>query len=226
MKRLILALVTVAALGAPAASLATPQPAAPVLLSLNSHFDWHRSYTPPVVTKTSFAKHVYYIATVSGTFSYYPARDYTAPKSPWPIVCGTPTSSAAGPVGFDAEFVFARPWTKKSCRKHALPMTWPNFQASTDDDSWTHPAILGSWPTMPTSNHTYSYVLKGQNEPFQFRLWDVDTTDNYGRLSITVRPANASDCTAFWSFGFKSYGACTLRLPTASQPTTTPAGNE
>jgi hypothetical protein len=190
MKRLTLALVAVGVLAAPAASLAAPtsQPASPVQLTLNSHFDWSRSYTPPAVTKTSFAKHVYYVATVSGTFSYYPARDYTAPKSPWPIVCGTPISSSAGPVGFDAEFIFARPWTKKSCRKHHLPMTWPNFQANTgSDDGWTHPTILGSWPTAPTPNHTYSYVLKGENQPFQFRLWDVDTTDNYGRLSITFR---------------------------------------
>ncbi|HEX3974756.1 MAG TPA: hypothetical protein VHW96_00755 [Solirubrobacteraceae bacterium] len=223
MKKTILALAATCMCVAPASALAvttSPQPSSPVQLTLNSHFDWSRSYTPPVTTKTVFAKHTFYVATVSGTFSYYPARDYTTPKPPWPIVCGTPISSSAGRVGFDAEFIFARPWTSKSCRKHHLPMTWPNFQANTDsDDGWTHPTILGSWPTTPTPNHTYSYVLKGKNEPFQFRLWDVDTKDNYGALTITVRPATSSDCNEFWSFGFKSYASCATTLPSGGIPT-------
>ncbi len=222
MKKYIVAIAAMCICGAPASAVAAPS-LSPAALTLNSHYDWSRAYTPPVTTKTSYAKHTFYVATVSGTFSYYPSHEYTAPKSPWPIVCGTPISSAAGPVGFDAEFIFARPWTKKACHKHHLPMTWPNFQASTGDaDGWTHPTILGSWPTTPTANHTYSYVLKGDNKPFSFRLWDIDTKDNYGSLRIAVRQATATDCSAFWSFGFKSYAACTVKLP-SSTSTGTPA---
>lgn len=172
-------------------------------LTLDSYHPWNRSYTPPVATAHRAAANTYWVATVSGTFSYYSAIDYTHPQKPFRTVCGTPEPSAQhpgslggdGPVGFDAEFIFSRP-AKATSQRCDLPSHWPNFQANTGR-GWHHPAVVGGTPATPTANHTYSFALVGDNAPLKFRLRDVYTRDNYGLLKISIHQATATDCSAF-----------------------------
>lgn len=204
------ALVFVVALVAalPSGALGT----APATLHLDSHFNWREPFTPTVTTSFSLTNRRWYVATVSGTFSYYAASDWTNPKQPRPMICGDPLSSSAGPVGMDAQFLIARPWKTADCRRHHMPMTWSVFQTNDGDRyQWTHPRSY-VWTSQPTGDHTYSYVLFGRGRPVGFRLVDEYTKDNYGGLAITVRIATASDCGRFRSFGFASMSACTAAL--------------
>jgi hypothetical protein len=188
-------------------------------LALDSYYGWNRNYTPPVSTSRSLAKHSYEVATVSGTFSYYSAINYYHPQWPWTVVCGTPAPSAQhpgslggdGPVGFDAEFLFSRPWRTKLCANAHLPAHWTNFQMN-DGSGWAHPELLGTAPTGPVSNHTYSYAVSGHNDPIKFRLWDILTRDNYGLLKISLRPANTADCASYLAFGFASEKRCITHM--------------
>jgi hypothetical protein len=189
-------------------------------LTLDSYHNWNRNYTPPVSSDNRLAANSHYVATVSGTFSYYASKDYSShPLAPWTIVCGTPNRSSMypgslggyGPVGFDAEFVFSRPWTPKRCAKAHLPQRWPNFEANTGE-GWSHPQILGALPTVPTSDHTYSFAIAGTGARVQFRLRDVWTRDNYGLLKISLRRATSADCTSFTAFGLADQASCGLAL--------------
>lgn len=189
------------------------------VLTLDSYYPWNRHYTPPVASTFKVVSGKYDVATVSGTFSYYSAINYSAPQHPWNVVCGTPEPSSQysgslggdGPVGFDAEFVFARPWRKQKCEAAHLPIRWGNFQMNSGS-SWAHPNILGALPTAPTGNHTYSFAVVGNNKRVQFRLFDVLTRDNYGLVKISLAPATSSDCSSYVAFGFSSEGQCVTAL--------------
>jgi hypothetical protein len=170
--------------------------------SLDSYHAWHRKFTPPATSRTTL-KAGLYVATVHGTFSYYGAVNYAAPQPPWTIVCGTPepapqlaSAGGAGQVGFDSEFVFARPWLPELCAQAKLPVKWINFQMNDATSGWTHPSALGlASPPAPSPSHTYEYALPAPGKHHvSFRLFDVNTRDNYGTLSISLRQATASDC--------------------------------
>ena len=131
------------------------------------------------------------------------------------MICGTPQNSALGPVGMDAEFLFARPWTAKACRRYVIPTAWSVFQASTAKKAqYAHPRMF-VWTPAPTANHTYSYVLLGRGAPAKFRLLDRFPSDNYGSLSINLRPAVQTDCARYQAFGFRSEAKCMKTLPAA-----------
>lgn len=216
-KRLAIAMTAVVAAALPAVAVAKLKPpAAPTTahISLDSYHAWRRHYTPPVSTPFQVRRGSYDVAIVDGSFSYYAAANYTVPQRPWKIVCGSPQPSAKypgaggnGPVGFDAEFAFARPWSSRKCARAHLPQRWRNFQMNAGT-GWHHPTLLGPPPSTPGSDHTYSYAVVGDNRTIQFRLKDVLTRDNYGVLKITVRPAAVSDCSSYASFGFASQSAC------------------
>jgi hypothetical protein len=113
------------------------------------------------------------------------------------ILCGTPLASPEGPLGQDAEFVFARAWTSP-CPEE-LPVHWNNFEMSTGVKGYGHPMAIGGPFKAPTTGHEYSYALVGEGSPAMFRLRDMweghpDTADNYGALTISVRGAVAADC--------------------------------
>jgi hypothetical protein len=206
MKRIVLSMTLIAACAVPSLAEATPRPVVPPSGSttLNSY---SRGSIPTAETSFNLPKGVWYVATVSGTVSYYSPINYTKPQPPYKIVCGAPQTGSQGPVGLDAEFTFARPWTRSKCQRAHLPIHWDNFQASTGS-AWAHPKTLGPVPSAPTSNHTYNYVLLGRNKPAQFRLTDIYYRDNDGKLHISVRPATAADCGDYYSFGFTSSPSC------------------
>ena len=213
MKRIILSMALATVCAAPSLAVAAPRPSTPpsgsVTLDSSS-----RGSIPTAETSFTLPKGVWYVATVSGTVSYYSPINYTKPQRPYKILCGAPQTGRQGPVGLDAEFTFARPWTKNKCDRAHLPIHWSNFQASTGGN-WAHPQTLGVAPTAPTANHTYSYVLQGRNKPATFRLTDIYYRDNYGTLRISLRPARAADCVNYTSFGYASAASCASSVPAA-----------
>jgi hypothetical protein len=140
------------------------------------------------------------------------------------VICGTPDFSGplfpspdkpnSKPVGFDSEFIFARPSRRSFCQRNPLPGHWPNFEIKTGN-TWGHQAPLGPEYLVPTADHTYSYPLVAWGTAPQFRLKDRPrTSDNYGQLKIAIRPATAADCgTEDWqAFEYESQAACEAAL--------------
>jgi hypothetical protein len=206
------AVATAALFLAPAAAVAAPASQ----LTLDSYAKGSAGHTREATTSFTVASGKYDVAVVSGTFSYWGSRYYaTNPKKGTKIMCGSPESApqysgsagGTGKVGLDAEFIFARLWNRGQCSAITLPQHWSNFQMYTGSGPWAHPKLLGSL-SQPTANHTYSYAVKGAGTKVSFRLTDLYTSDNYGVLKITLRPAVASDCTSYSAFGFTSQAAC------------------
>jgi hypothetical protein len=132
-----------------------------------------------------------YTMTVKGTASYYAPAAYRAPRRPL-VLCGKPepralfrsAGTANGPVGVDAEFVFARPWTRSQCSR--VPGHWSNFQIRTSR-YFFHPEPRGAIGDAPRSDHTYTYTIIGRGRVIAFRLVDrADAQDNYGVFRIRI----------------------------------------
>ncbi len=207
------------------ASLITAAPAAagekgpkvqgPQTIKLRAHAKNISGYAGPVNTAGILPTGTLYVAEVSGAVSYYARRQYSRPNGLWDTVCGEPLLNAKGaPLGIDAEFVFARPWTSPCPRK--LPVRWDNFELSADNGgTYAHPAPLNGPFTAPTPGHRYSYALVGVSKFALFRLRDVPgghpaTEDNYGALTIQIRKAVAADCggTNYLLFGKSTEAEC------------------
>ncbi len=192
-------------------------------LSLDSYFAWHKKWTPPSTSTTKLKSGKLYVAAVQGTFSYYGAINYAVPQPPWTIVCGTPASApqfssagGSGKVGFDAEFIFSRPWLPAPCEHAKLPVRWTNFQVNPGTGVWAHPTVLANpAPTVPSPSHVYEYALVGHKHHVSFRLYDIDTRDNYGSLHISLRTATEADCQGgkYAAFGLGSEAQCIASLP-------------
>lgn len=192
-------------------------------LNLDSFYNWGRDHTPAVRTHSSLESGLY-VATVKGTFSLYSAQNWLTPEAPFSTICGTPepaptygSRGGSGEVGFDSEFIFARPWTPTSCAAASLPATWTNFQMKAGGGvGWHHPTVLASHtPTAPSPGHRYEYAVIGHSgRRLAFRLVDSPTADNYGSLRISVRPARDGDCAhlKFRAFHLASEAACLARV--------------
>ncbi len=180
---------------------------------LNARTTSLSGYAGPVASKALPAGKLF-VAEVSGTFSYYARKQWAHPSGKWTTVCGTPHKGPLGKVGFDAEFIFARPWTTPCPR--ALPVKWINFEiSSTGGATYSHPVPLGPPITAPTPNHLYSYPLVGSGRAAAFRLMDDPEghpagADNYGQLHIVLRAATPTDCAigGYKSFDEPSEAAC------------------
>ncbi len=169
-------------------------------------------YAGPVQTHGTLPAGSLYVAEVSGAISYWSRKQFTEPSGEWETVCGQPKKSPHGPLGIDAEFIFARPWTSPC--PEALPVRWNNFELSTGG-AYAHPMPIGGPFTKPTPGHKYSYALVGAGGPAMFRLRDMPnghpaTADNYGHLRIHVRKAVPADCagTGYTLFGEPTEAAC------------------
>jgi hypothetical protein len=64
-----------------------------------------------------------FVADVSGAVSYYAKEMYLHPSGLLDTVCGNPVASAEGPLGADAEFLFARTWCG-TYEALAAPVLW------------------------------------------------------------------------------------------------------
>lgn len=100
----------------------------------------------------------------------------------------TSPGQATGPVGFDAETMFALPTRPEHCDRLELPRLWKNFQMSADR-RFTHPG--SGTRTRPNRTHRYRYRIQGHGRPLRFRLIDSHAIDNYGQMQIKVRRLRA-----------------------------------
>lgn len=145
----------------------------------------------PVRTQRRLQRRARYRVTVQGTFSFYPESIWLMPPT-GQVVCGTPEASPmftlpgqpTGPVGFDAETMYALPTTRAHCDRLKLPRPWKNFQMAAGG-RFTHPG--SGRRTEPSPTHRYSYRIRGLGRPLRLRLIDSEATDNYGMLKVTVR---------------------------------------
>jgi hypothetical protein len=183
-------------------------------ITLRAHEKNISGYAGPLHTKHRLPTGKLYVAQVSGSISYYATKQYKHPSTPWNTICGEPVGGPRRPLGIDAEFVFGRPWTNPCPLK--LPVHWKNFEISTDNGgAYSHPAPFGAPFSAPTPGHNYTYPLVGSNKYALFRLHDAPggnpaTWDNYGALTINIRPAVPADCsgTGYLTFGEPSEAAC------------------
>ena len=149
----------------------------------------------PIRTERRLQRRARYLVTVQGTFSFYPEAMWFTPSARR-LVCGTAESApmftgpdqATGPVGFDAETMFALPTRPAHCDRLQLPRPWKNFQMATGR-RFTHPG--SGRRTRPNRAHRYRYRVQGLGRPLRVRLVDSQATDNYGQLAITVRRLRA-----------------------------------
>lgn len=149
----------------------------------------------PVRTERRLQPRRGYRVIVRGTFSFYPASMWLTPPV-GQAVCGRPESAPmftlagqpTGPVGFDAETMFALPTTPEHCDRLNLPRPWKNFQLAAGR-RFTHPGR--GQRSRPKRSHRYSYKVRGLGRPLRLRLVDSNATDNYGVLKVTVRRVRA-----------------------------------
>ena len=228
MRRLALtfvpAIVAALSLGPPAIAAAAPTLEQ---LSLDAYGGSAKRHHTPEVASQGRLKKGLYIATVSGTLSYWAAKYYSKPhptkKRPWTMVCGTPepapafsSAGGSGPVGLDAEFVFARPWDPQECARWPLPRKWWQFQVNAGS-GWAHPAAINLTYPNPTPNpsHTYEYAISvtKPSRNVAFRLRDKATSDNYGTLHISLSAATIADCASrhYRAFGLGSEAECVAK---------------
>ncbi len=130
--------------------------------------------------------------TVRGTLSFYPAALWLMPEPPR-LICGRPeprplfaaADQPVGPVGFDAESIFALPTTSAHCDRLRPPRPWGNFQIAVGTQ-FTDRRPLPARRRRGDRSHTYRYRLSGRGRRARFRLVDSHATDNYGQLHIRV----------------------------------------
>jgi hypothetical protein len=186
-------------------------------LVLNAYKAGGTPNTTTVTSRPKLASKGLYVATIQGTISYYAAINYLAIQAPWGSMCGVPVSApmfnapgGSGPVGNDAEFIFAQPTKLGSCATVHLPEHWTNLQANVGA-GWSHPKLLTLGAlNAPTASHSYEYALVGRHKQASFKLIDPDTRDDYGSLHISIRRAVSGDCAGlkYKAFGFPSKRAC------------------
>jgi len=135
----------------------------------------------------ALVKGVSYRLKVHGTFSAWAV---------WPHTCGRPGRSAvypspaadhqpATPVGNDAVFRFAQPSQRGKCSAN-LPIVTGTFQVNLGS-GWKPFVPSGGYPAEPTGgNHAYVARIVGQGAKPQFRIVDWHTSDNNGRLLISI----------------------------------------
>ncbi len=161
-------------------------------LVLDSYEDRADGAAGPVFTRRGLTRRAEYLVTVRGTLSFYPAPLWLMPQAPQ-VICGRPEprplfaaiGQPIGPVGFDAETIFALPTTRAHCDGLRLPRRWANFQIAMGR-RFTHPRPLPPRGRRVDPSHTYRYRVWGRGRRARFRLVDSHATDNYGQLQIRV----------------------------------------
>jgi hypothetical protein len=205
MKKLGTAIIAtgIVCLGAASSVQAVPQ-----RVVLDTHLQGSPGAAGPVTTVAPLIAGEGYDIIVSGTASIWPVSQWSLSGS----ACGASEElpmfespgTNNGPVGWDAETVFAVPpganFYKFPCSPSEIPFlstehTRVGFELSTSGDSgFVHAVPLGGAPRTPTADHTYTYAVTGTGQPALFRFLDDPVADNYGVFMIEV--LSAAECSA------------------------------
>jgi hypothetical protein len=180
-------------------------------LFLDSRDRGRDQYSKQVVTRRLRAG-APYVVNVRGTVSFYKwstRQVECGVAEPKPIYRTRRVKN--GIVGADSEFVFADKATGCNRRLRAgntVPETWLGFQVN-QGRGFFKLSLLTPTPA-PRPDHTYDYAMMGYGSRARFRLKDVNTRDNYGRLRIRIRRATAADCTGgrHVAWGFATEADC------------------
>ncbi len=176
-------------------------------LTLNLQDEGSKGAAGPVLT-APLAAGAHYYAIVTGTGSIWAASQWSAPG----IACGAseelPTFESPGvingPVGWDAETVFAVPPGVNFYGFSCVPSKIP-FQSTTHSPGgfqisvsgvggFAHATPLGGERSTPTSGHSYTYSLIGTGLSAGFRFVDEPVADDYGEFMIKV--LTSAECSA------------------------------
>jgi hypothetical protein len=144
-----------------------------------------------VTTAGPLLRGVTYDVVIEGSVSAWP------PEA-WSSVCaGTPSPAPrfaspgpTGPVGVDAEWVWAWPKASPSLCPDGVPSGTPPgaarhivLRGGSGAESTSLPPAL---ETTMTSNHAYTYRLVGTGEAAVFLFSDSHPSDNYGEFQIQI----------------------------------------
>jgi hypothetical protein len=150
-----------------------------------------RSATP--ATGPMLDNGVSYTVTVSGTFSPYRRSLMDGSTKGWKV-CGSPESApmfgTGGPVGQDAQYIFARPQSSHCDPKYTFPHKYGASAAALKFDTGDSSGFKALAPDPGTAynlQHTYTYTVTGAGHPLQVRLEDSNYNDNYGVLHIETQ---------------------------------------
>ncbi len=144
----------------------------------------------PITSTAVLERGTPYLLTMKGTYSAWGSlaipgansgKTEPAPMFPSP-------KGANQQVGIDPEFVFA--WPKGSGLERSpepAPLRNSTIEVSLDGGkTWKHPT---STAPFNATDHAYNYELAGDGSALQVRLVDNPHSDNYGRVQISVQPA-------------------------------------
>ena len=194
-------------------------------LTMDAYSPLYSFHSIPVSTPRPISRGLY-VAVVRGTASFYEAADYFEIQQPFTVMCGHalpapmfPSAGGAGPVGNDAEFIFAQPLVGQPCSTSKLPRPYPNFQVNLGK-GWSHPNLVSRRPLIrPSPTHTYTFALDARGKPISFRLVDPDTRDDYGDFRVYIRRAVQSDCAGNGHRAFfLSHKVCLADTPAVAAP--------
>lgn len=177
-------------------------------LELDTHVPGSAESSGPISTPIPLAAGSRYDIIVSGTMSIWAAAQWTDKGT----VCGAseegpmfPSPGAVnGPVGWDAETVFAVPPDVNFYSFSCVPSQMPfesiehspgGFQIQVSGGSgFHHMTPLGGERKTPTATHAYTYGVTGTGDPAAFRFVDDPVGDDYGIFNIKV--LTAAECAA------------------------------
>jgi hypothetical protein len=177
-------------------------------VELNAHLQGSPDAAGPVSTATPLIVGEHYDVIVTGTMSIWGATQWSAAG----IQCGAseeqplyPSPGVVnGPVGWDAETVFAVPpgveFYSFSCIPSQIPFLSTThspggFETSVSGaGGFAHLTPIGGNRSTPTAGHTYTYAVTGTGQSASFRFVDDPVTDDYGIFMIKV--LTAAECTA------------------------------
>ena len=151
---------------------------------------WLDSQGGAVSSQTVLDKDKPYSLTIKGTYSVWrtlsPAGAKSGKAEPSPMFASP--KGANKEVGLDPEFVFAWPQgSRQESSSAPSPRRLSTIEVSLDGGkTWTHPASTAAFDA---AEHEYAYALTGIGNALQVRLVDSPAADNYGRLRLSVQPA-------------------------------------
>lgn len=189
--RLAAVLVVCLALGATDAGAAE-------LVQLDTHATGHERFAGPVTTAVPLAAGRPYFVTVTGTVSIWPPAQWAQPGRGCGAPEGVPLSPswgvANGPVGWDAQTVFATPpgihLPGLTCSPTTVPFHVPAHSLGglqlDIGGGFSVVDPIGGARAVPRADHTYAYQVLGHGVPLAIRFEDKPTSDNYGVFTIAV----------------------------------------
>jgi len=176
---------------------------------LDTHDRGRDNYAGPIKTER-LTRGKPYLIEVKGTFSLFGAVEYRQP------LCGAPEPRPQyrsrgvrnGPVQADSVFLFAD--LASNCARNQGRLQYTTFGIGVDGRRYRNLWPAGGIPPAVRPDHTYTYAVVGFGKVARFRIFDRQPEDNYGRLRIRIRPAQATDCAAekFRQFGYADEATC------------------